>query len=93
MTFQREFKVLFVVKIIMHTCTYLFNDTLQVYWVIEDLFVTSNVVQRVQNPNITNRKYFDGNNQGFKIGIEYTFNQTHNKYKGQGASEDEKGRM
>ncbi|MDO5106242.1 outer membrane beta-barrel family protein [Capnocytophaga sp.] len=70
-----------------------FNKSLQVYAVAEDIFGTSNAIVRVQNPFVTNRKFTDGNNRGFKIGLQYTFNPTQNKYKGKSINEDEKERL
>lgn len=70
-----------------------FNKSLQVALVAEDIFGTGNTTNVVQNPYITNRRFFDANNQGIKIGFQYTFNPTQNKYKGQGSNEDDKARL
>ncbi|GJQ04666.1 outer membrane beta-barrel family protein [Capnocytophaga canimorsus] len=70
-----------------------FNKSLQVYLVAQDVFNMSNATTVVQNSYITNRRFFDGNNRGINIGLQYTFNPTQNKYKGQGVDEDEKGRL
>jgi len=69
------------------------NKSLEVYGGVMDAFGQMNAYDRVQNPYVTNNKHFDNNMRSFRIGLEYNFNATQSKYKGQQADGDQKNRM
>ena len=69
------------------------NKSLEVYGGVMDAFGQMNAYDRVQNPYVTNNKHFDNNTRSFRIGLEYNFNATQSKYKGQQADGDQKNRM
>ena len=69
------------------------NKSLEVYGGVMDAFDQMNAYDRVQNPYVTNNKHFDNNMRSFRIGLEYNFNATQSKYKGQQADGDQKNRM
>ena len=69
------------------------NKSLEVYGGVMDAFGQMNAYDRVQNPYVTNNKHFDNNLRSFRIGLEYNFNATQSKYKGQQADGDQKNRM
>ena len=70
-----------------------FHQSLTVYTVISDPFNGLNEHTRVQNPYISNSTAETYGNIRFKVGLNYNFNTTQSKYKGQGAGEEEKNRL
>ena len=69
------------------------NKSLEVYGGVMDIFNQMGTYDRFQNPYVTNNKHFDSNTRSFRIGLEYNFNATQSKYKGQQADGDQKNRM
>ena len=70
-----------------------FNQSLTVYAVVFDPYNGLNEHTRVQNPYISNSTAENYGNISFKVGLNYNFNTTQSKYKGQGAGEEEKNRL
>lgn len=66
-----------------------FNNSLTIFAVFQDIFDTFQMYDVFENQYVKRHSYNDNSGMRcFKIGLEYSFNPTNNKYKGQGNSED-----
>lgn len=66
-----------------------FNNSLTIFAVVQDAFDTFQMYNIVENQYIKTRSYQDNSGMRcFKIGLQYHFNPTRNKYKGQGNEEN-----
>lgn len=65
-----------------------FNRKLEVYCGVMDVFNTLGSPTLNENQYVTHIKYYDPNVRSFRLGLQYKFNPTQSKYKGQELNEN-----